>query len=74
MNQKVVQELNHLQVERAELKTYLKDLEVNKSAYLETEYIEESDIEDTKKEIASIESKINDLGSHLYDEEDTDEE
>mgnify|MGYP002622097551 FL=1 len=60
MNQEVVKQLNHLQAQKAELKTMLTEAKLNE------EY--KDDIEDLQKEIASIESEITNLAPQLKEE------
>jgi phage host-nuclease inhibitor protein Gam len=60
MNQEVVKQLNHLNVEKAEWKTALKQAELNE------EYADEK--ENIEKEIESINNEIRKLGSELNKE------
>ena len=60
MNQEVIKQLNHLQAQKAELKTMLTEAKLNE------EY--KDDIEDLQKEIASIESEITNLAPQLKEE------
>ena len=57
MNQEVVKQLNHLNVEKAEWKTALKQAELNE------DYADEK--EDIEKEIASIDNEIKKLAGQL---------
>jgi len=57
MNQEVVKQLNHLNVEKAEWKTALKQAQFNE------DYADEK--EDIEKEIASIDNEIKKLAGQL---------
>lgn len=57
MNQEVVKQINHLRVEQAELKTLIKQAELNE------DYADEK--EDLEKELASVENEIKKLASQL---------
>ena len=59
MNQKVVKKINSIKVEIAELRSELKDLELNKEAYLEEAIVDDNTTELTEDH---IQERIEDLG------------
>ena len=61
MNQDVVNAINHLRVERAELKVELKNVEFDEERADEKEEIEQ--------DIAALDNEILQLGTHLKDED-----